>query len=97
MITITALIRAKNNNLGLEKLRILFTQLIVETRKESGCLKYDLHAVTDHPGLFIMMEEWASEAAMEFHNTSKHFEDFLTAAEPHLAAPLEEFQSTKII
>lgn len=97
MITITALIRAKNDSVDLEKLRILFSKLIDETRKETGCMKYELHRVTDQPGFFIMMEEWASAAALETHNTSMHFENFLTSAKPYLTAPIEEFQSVKTI
>ncbi|MFD2286229.1 hypothetical protein GJU39_19740 [Pedobacter petrophilus] len=94
MITITALIRAKNNSADLEKLNGLFVQLIQETRKEPGCLKYELHQVTQQPGFFIMMEEWASEAAMEEHNTSPHFKNFLISAEPYFTVPIEEFEST---
>lgn len=97
MITITALIRIKNNSVDFEKINGLFTRLINETRKELGCKKYDLHKVTDQPGFFIMMEEWASEAAMEKHNTSQHFKNFLASAEPYFTAPIEEFQSTKLI
>ncbi len=97
MKTITALIRAKDSHEDLKKLRILFSQLIDETRKEEGSIKYDLHEVPAQPGLFIMMEEWVSEAAMEFHNTSKHFENFLASAQPYLTAPIEEFDSIKIM
>ncbi|WP_192348567.1 putative quinol monooxygenase [Algoriphagus sp. Y33] len=97
MITITAFIRVKKSSADLEKLTSLFTRLIEETRKEPGCQKYELHEVTDQPGLFIMMEEWASEAALEIHNTSKHFMDFVTSAEPYFTAPIEEFQTKRII
>jgi len=97
MITITAFIRAKNNNSDLKKLNALFSELIDETRKEPGCIKYELHEVTDQQGLFIMMEEWASEAAIEYHNTSQHFTDFLASSEPYFTASIEEFQSIKLI
>jgi quinol monooxygenase YgiN len=97
MITITALIRVKNNSADLAKLNVFFVRLIDETRKEPGCRKYDLHKVTNEPGFFIMMEEWASDAAMENHNTSQHFKNFVASAEPYFTAPIEEFQSTKAI
>lgn len=97
MITITALIRVKNNSADLAELEDLFVRLIDETRKEPGCRKYDLHKVTSEPGFFIMMEEWASEASMENHNTSQHFVNFVASAEPYFTAPIEEFQSTKLI
>lgn len=97
MITITALIRGKSNSTDLEILNGLFARLVEETRKEPGCQKYDLHEVIDQPGIFIMMEEWASEAALETHNNSPHFNTFLASAEPYFAAPIEEFRSTKVI
>ncbi|WPR77313.1 putative quinol monooxygenase [Algoriphagus sp. NG3] len=97
MITITAFIRVNKNRGDLEKINILFTRLIDETRKEPGCQKYELHEVKDQPGLYIMMEEWASEVALESHNTSGHFTNFVTSAEPYFTAPIEEFQSMKLI
>ena len=97
MIIITAFIRVKKNSAELEKINSLFTRLIDETRKEPGCQKYDLHEVTDQPGLFIMMEEWASEAALENHNNSRHFKNFVASAGSYFTAPIEEFQSTKLI
>ncbi|MDR7127935.1 quinol monooxygenase YgiN [Algoriphagus sp. 4150] len=97
MITITAFLRVKKNSADLEKLNSLFIRLIEETRKEPGCQKYDLHEVTDQPGLFIMMEEWSSEVALENHNTSKHFKNFVASAESYFTAPIEEFQTKRII
>ncbi|MCE7054188.1 antibiotic biosynthesis monooxygenase [Algoriphagus sp. AGSA1] len=97
MITITAFIRAKNDSADLEILNNLFTRLIDETRKEPGCQKYELHEVKDQPGLYIMMEEWVSEVALESHNTSGHFTDFVTSAESYFTAPIQEFLSTKLI
>src|SRR5690554_1800376 len=97
MIIITAFIRVKKNSAELEKINSLFTRLIDETRKEPGCQKYDLHEVTDQPGLFIMMEEWASEYALEDHNNFKHFKNFIASAGSYFTFPIEEFQSTKLI
>ena len=97
MITITAFIRVKNTIEDLETINGLFARLISETRKEPGCQKYDLHEVTDQPGFFVMMEEWASEAALESHNASPHFNDFVTSAEPYFTVPIEEFQTKKLI
>jgi quinol monooxygenase YgiN len=97
MITITAFIRYNEDSAALEKLTALLAQLIHETRKEPGCQRYDLHEVIDQPGLFIMMEEWASEVALETHNASEHFTNFVASAEAYLTAPIEEFQSKRFI
>jgi quinol monooxygenase YgiN len=96
MITITAIIRTKTNAAELEKINSLFSTLIEATRKEVGCHKYDLHEVIGQPGVFIMMEEWASESAIEEHNSSKHFTAFVESAKPYLSAQLEIFRSLKL-
>jgi quinol monooxygenase YgiN len=93
MITITAIIRTTTNAADLEKINTLFSTLIAATRKELGCHKYDLHEVIGQPGVFIMMEEWASESAIEKHNSSQHFNAFVESARPYLSAQLEIFRS----
>lgn len=96
MISIIALIRVKGSA-PLEELNSLFRRLIDETRKESGCQRYELQEVTDQAGLFMMMEEWKSEVALELHNNSKHFNDFVSSASPYFAAPIEEFPFKRLI
>jgi quinol monooxygenase YgiN len=97
MITITAIIRTTTNAADLEKINTLFSTLIAATRKELGCHKYDLHEVIGQPGVFIMMEEWASESAIEKHNNSQHFNAFVESARPYLSAQLEIFGSLKLL
>ncbi|WP_225744879.1 putative quinol monooxygenase [Marinilactibacillus sp. Marseille-P9653] len=44
--------------------------LIAETRKEEGCLEYHLYESLEERNLFIMVEVWADDAAIEIHNQS---------------------------
>ena len=45
--------------------------LIAETvRAEAGCLRYDLHRVTNHDEQFLLLEEWESAEALADHDAS---------------------------
>jgi quinol monooxygenase YgiN len=42
------------------------------TRREQGCLRYDLFEDMDHPGQFTFIEEWASREDLSRHAQSSH-------------------------
>ena len=60
--------------------------LIAPTRKEEGCLLYELHRSADAPGGFLFYEIWASREAHAAHLRTDHFlrwsarKDALTAS-----------------
>ena len=41
--------------------------LVDQTREEPGCLQYKLHRGTEHPDIFVFIEEWGSKDAWEAH------------------------------
>src|ERR1035438_516664 len=41
--------------------------LVAPTRKEAGCLNYDLHASPEDPAKFLFHENWASQAQLDTH------------------------------
>jgi quinol monooxygenase YgiN len=47
--------------------------LVGPTRKEDGCLTYDLHRSADAPSAFLLHEIWASREAHSRHTTTPHF------------------------
>lgn len=49
------------------------TALIRPTRKEDGCILYDLHRSTDIPTDFLFYEIWASREAHADHKRTPHF------------------------
>src|SRR5690349_18325744 len=49
-----------------------FRQLAPVVRAEAGCLQYDLHEVTTNVDRFVLLEKWASSAALEAHDKSEH-------------------------
>lgn len=41
-------------------------------RAEEGCLQYDMFEVADEPERFVILERWASSAALEAHDVAPH-------------------------
>lgn len=47
--------------------------LVGPTRKEEGCVTYDLHRSVDGPSAFLLHEVWASREAHTRHTNTPHF------------------------
>jgi quinol monooxygenase YgiN len=55
-----------------ETVRNELNKLIEPTRKEDGCLEYNLHQDNANPGNFVFLERWKSSAAIDMHMQSEH-------------------------
>lgn len=47
--------------------------LVRPTRKEEGCLAYDLYRSSDNPGDFLFYEVWVNREAHTLHTRTPHF------------------------
>jgi quinol monooxygenase YgiN len=47
-------------------------ELVGPTRREDGCVQYDLHVHTSAPGRFVFFENWTSAEALARHAGSQH-------------------------
>jgi len=47
--------------------------LVSPTRKEDGCLQYDLHRAADGSGSFLLHEVWESKEHHAAHTKTDHF------------------------
>jgi len=47
--------------------------LVGPTRKEDGCITYDLHRGADTPSSFLLHEVWESREAHRLHTQTPHF------------------------
>lgn len=83
-LRVVARIKAKRETVG--EVRELLRGLVEPTRKESGCISYELLQNTKDPTDFTFVEEWESEAALESHAASDH----LKAIGPKLQPVVEE-------
>ena len=58
------------------------------TRAEAGNDMYALHRDKQDPSLFVFVEHWKSQAALDEHMQTPHFKQLAKALEPVLAQPM---------
>jgi quinol monooxygenase YgiN len=51
----------------------LYEELVKETRKETGCIKYELFQDVEDPAVLTMIEEWEDRASLDQHMKTEHF------------------------
>jgi len=49
--------------------------MLAPTRKEAGCINYDLHVAPDDPSKFMFYENWTSKAHHEAHDKTPHVQN----------------------
>jgi quinol monooxygenase YgiN len=54
----------------------IFEKLTIESRKEPGCVMYQVHKHKTDPRRFFIYEQYKDDAALEAHRTSPHFLQF---------------------
>ncbi|MBX9690645.1 MAG: antibiotic biosynthesis monooxygenase [Candidatus Obscuribacterales bacterium] len=70
-VTVVARLKAKA---GLEEqVKQELLKMVEATRKEKGCLNYDLHVDNSDPQTFLFYENWVSRMALEDHFQTEHF------------------------
>ncbi|MDF0554552.1 putative quinol monooxygenase [Kamptonema sp. UHCC 0994] len=70
-----------------EELKTLLLSIIEPTRKEQGCIIYELLQNTTNPTDFTFVEEWESDALLDAHLASTHIQAALPKLEGIAAAP----------
>ncbi len=74
MLTLIAMIKAKPENRRLVREKCLC--MLEPTRKEEGCVNYDFHDDNDDENIFVFIENWENEEALEKHGESEHLKKF---------------------
>jgi quinol monooxygenase YgiN len=70
-LTLVVLLRAKEGQHLL--LEAELRALVNPSRKEEGCLQYDLHRGADQPSTFLLHEVWVGRDHHAAHTRSPHF------------------------
>lgn len=74
-LTVVAKVVAKTDFVETVKMELL--RLIAPTRKEDGCIEYNLHQDNEDPAVFVFYETWESLACLENHMNSEHFKIYV--------------------
>jgi quinol monooxygenase YgiN len=86
-LTVIAHITAKTGHE--DRVREALLDLVAETRKEKGCINYDLHPSEKNAAQFPIYENWDKAADLEAHAKSSHLRAFAKAAGHLLDRPAE--------
>lgn len=57
----------------IEEYKKIASELVGETKKENGCLAYDLFQDIDCETTLVFLESWESQAHLDAHMQSEHF------------------------
>jgi quinol monooxygenase YgiN len=86
-VTVVVRIKAKAGREAQVKQEL--QNLLAPTRREKGCLNYDMHQSTLDSSLFLFHENWTSEDDLQRHFEAPHIKQWLKQAEALLAEPME--------
>lgn len=80
-LNIVATLKIKSENHA--AFQTLFKKLVEASRKEAGCIRYELNQSLDDPNVYVVIETWASKQAIDLHNHTPHFIEFAAFAKEH--------------
>lgn len=93
-LRVVARIKAKQDKV--EEVRRLLSGLIEPTRREEGCVTYELLQNREDPTDFTFVEEWASDEAFGRHFETEHLKNALPQL-PELAAEEPDIRTYMVI
>lgn len=76
-LAVVAKIVAKKDLMASVKSELL--KIIPPTRKEDGCISYNLFQDNDNPAVFFFFENWESAEHLEKHMNTAHFKELVAA------------------
>jgi quinol monooxygenase YgiN len=82
-LRVVARIKARSETVG--EVRELLLSLIEPTRKEFGCVSYELLQNREDPTDFTFVEEWESDEAFASHAASDHLKAIGPKLQPVVA------------
>ena len=83
-MTLTVVLRAREGQEAL--LEAELKALVLPTRREEGCLRFDLYRSEEPPVAFLLHEVWASHEAHRHHRGLPHFIRYNARKDPLLAS-----------
>ena len=78
------------------EMRAVVLKLAEDSRKEVGCIRYDVMQSAAEPHVFMLVEEWTSSTHLDAHNLTPHVHDAIMKATPLAATPLDVGRYVKL-
>lgn len=79
MAQVTLVVKVVAKKDSVEELKRELLKMVEPTRREEGCMEYNLHQDNENPAVFFFYENWKSEEALEQHIAMPHFQGFVAA------------------
>ena len=76
MTKIVVLARIKARQDSTETVKSELLKMVEPTRKEAGCITYQLHQDIEDPSVFVFYEIWQSAASLERHKDTDHYRHY---------------------
>lgn len=86
-IYLTAILKAKKESV--QELKMILDNMVLNTRKEEACEKYDLQQGLEDETVFIFHEIWKSKEGLDAHNQQSYIKEFVEKAPDLLKKPAE--------
>lgn len=61
--------------------------IVPPSKAEVGCISYEIHERLSSENEYLFFEEWADQAALDFHFNTPHFQEFIKEFTQLLQAP----------
>ena len=65
----------------------VFEKLVKPSQEEEGCIDYVFYQSQDNPLVFVVVEKWKDQAALDHHTTLPHYTQNLPKLSDLLAEP----------
>ena len=63
--------------------------MVAPSRRDEGCIDYDVLQSSDDPSVFFTYENWTGKAALDNHMQTPHFKDLDRKSKATLAQPMQ--------
>jgi quinol monooxygenase YgiN len=73
-IMVKVVAKSEIKDVQIEAYNKLAAELARETRKEEGCVSYELFQDVEHHNIFTFIEAWVNQDALDRHMKSAHFQ-----------------------
>jgi quinol monooxygenase YgiN len=79
-----------------EELKLILKNLLVNSKKETACLQYDLHQNIDDPNIFIFHEIWKNKEGLDLHKKQTYFLKFNEVSKLYLEEKMKVYTTSRL-
>jgi len=90
-IYLTAILKSKTDKI--KELKSILDNMVLNTKKEEACEKYELQQGLEDETVFIFHEIWKSKEGLDTHNQQSYIKEFAEKAPGILDKPAEIYLS----